>query len=320
MKIGLVSDSLSHLPFADMLQAAQQMGIEGVEINTGNWSSAPHLDLAGLLTSSGKRRAFLDAFDDRGLSLTALNANGNPLHPTDGERQSAVVRDTIRLAAELGLDKVCLMSGLPGGAPGDRMPNWIVSSWPPETQQILNWQWNEILLPYWESVVIFASKHGIKKLCLELHGNQLVYNVPTLLRLRAAVGPVVGANLDPSHLMWMGADPIAAVDALGDAIYHVHAKDTAINRTRSATTGLLENGALEDIVARAWSYVTLGYGRPEAWWKDFCYRLRMNGYDGWLSIEHEDVLMSRIEGVRRSVALLKSAAPAELADFAPQSI
>ena len=178
MKIGLVSDSLSHLSLSEMLQAAKSMEIQGLEINTGNWSLAPHVDLAGLLAGTGKRRAFLDAFEERGLSLIALNANGNALHPTDGERQSAVVHDTIRLAGELGLDKVCLMSGLPGGAPGDRMPNWIVSSWPPETQQILNWQWNEVLLPYWTSLVKFASEHGVKKLCLELHGNQLVYNVP----------------------------------------------------------------------------------------------------------------------------------------------
>ncbi|RQR31427.1 sugar phosphate isomerase/epimerase [Burkholderia sp. Bp9143] len=320
MKIGLVSDSLSHLSLEDLLQAAQETGIEGVEINTGNWSSAPHVDLDGLLVSSDKRRAFLDALDSRDLSLIALNCNGNQLHPTDGARQSAVIRNTIRLAAELGLDKVCLMSGLPGGAPGDRTPNWIVSSWPPETQQVLDWQWNEVLLPYWSALVKFASEQGINKLCIELHGNQLVYNVPTLLKLRAAVGPIVGANLDPSHLMWMGADPLEAVDALGDAIYHVHAKDTRINAARCATTGLLENGPLDNIAARAWSYITLGYGRPEAWWKDFCYRLRVNGYDGWLSIEHEDVLMSRIEGVRRSVALLKSAAPVDVADFAPQPI
>src|SRR5260370_5242888 len=320
MKIGLVSDSLSHLSLSEMLQAAKSMEIQGLEINTGNWSSAPHVDLAGLLASTGKRRAFLDAFEERRLSLIALNANGNALHPTDGERQSAVVHDTIRLAGELGLDKVCLMSGLPGGAPGDRMPNWIVSSWPPETQQILSWQWNEVLLPYWPALVKFAAEHGVKKLCLELHGNQLFYNVPTLLRLREAVGPIVGANLDPSHLMWMGADPIAAVDALGEAIYHVHAKDTLINAPRCATTSLLENRPLDDVAAPAWSYITLGYGRSEAWWKDFCYRLRMNRYDGWLSIEHEDVLLSRIEGVRLSVALLKALAPVDGADFAPQSI
>jgi len=320
MKIGLVSDSLSHLSLADMLQTAQEMHIAGVEITTGNWSSAPHVKLAELLASRDERHAFMQAFDDHGLRLIALNANGNPLHPTQGERQSTVVRDTIRLAAELGVDKVCLMSGLPGGAPADQTPNWIVSSWPPETQRILNWQWNDVLLPYWHALAAFASQHGVSKLCIEPHGNQLVYNVPTLLTLRAAVGPTIGATLDPSHLMWMGADPLAAIDALGDAIYHVHAKDTRINATRRAITGLLEHAPLTAAAARAWNYVTIGYGHSHAWWKDFCYRLRMHGYDGWLAIEHEDMLMARLEGVRRSVDLLKSAALVEAADFMPQAI
>jgi sugar phosphate isomerase/epimerase len=130
----------------------------------------------------------------------------------------------------------------------------------------------------------------------------------------------VGANLDPSHLTWMGADPLAAIDALGDAIVHVHAKDTYLNRSRQATTGLLENGPLTDIPARSWTYITLGYGHGESWWREFCYRLRMVGYDGWLSIEHEDVILSRMEGARRSVDLLRAVAPVEQSDFALQAI
>ena len=131
---------------------------------------------------------------------------------------------------------------------------------------------------------------------------------------------IVGANLDPSHLMWMGADPIASIDALGSAIYHSHAKDTFINSAVCATTSRLENGSLMDIPARAWSYITLGYGNDESWWRAFCYRLRMVGYDGWLSIEHEDVMLSRIEGVKKSVELLKNVAPSEASDYKPQEM
>lgn len=320
MKIGLVSDSLAHLPFEEMLDMAARLGVAGVEVNTGNWSSAPHLDLPALLASSQARTRFLDAFRTRGLTLVALNANGNQLHPTSGDAQSAVLHDTIRLAGLLGVDTVCLMSGLPAGGPEDRTPNWIVSSWPPETGEILRWQWQEKLIPYWRSLARLAESHGVKKLCVELHGNQLVYNVPTLLRLRTAVGPVVGANLDPSHLMWMGADPLAAIDALGEAVLHVHAKDTYLNRPKLATTGRLETGSLTDIPARSWTYITLGYGHGESWWREFCYRLRMVGYDGWLSIEHEDVMLSRLEGVRRSVALLEAVAPVEVSDFTPQAV
>jgi len=320
MKIGMVSDSLANLSFDEMLDAAAALGVEGVEINTGNWSEAPHIKLPELLSNPSKQAEFTRKFSDKGLSLIALNANGNQLHPVDGERQSGVVIDTIRLAGALGVEKVCLMSGLPGGCKDDTVPNWIVSSWPPETQQIIEWQWNEKLLPYWHSLVQTACENGVSRLCIEMHGNQLVYNVPSLLKLRQSVGEVVGANLDPSHLFWMGADPLVAVDALGPAIYHVHAKDTFINHPMRGATSLLENGSLMDIAARSWSYVTLGYGHPESWWRDFCYRLRMRGYDGWLSIEHEDILVSRSEGVRRSVQLLQAVMPVEQGDYNPQLV
>ncbi len=320
MKIGLVSDSLGHLSFTEMLDTAARLGIKGVEINTANWTSAPHANLKKLLSDEAKRREFQAAFKQRGLELIALNANGNQLHPTDGDRQSEGVYDTIRLAGAVGVDTVVIMSGLPEGAKGDTMPNWVVSSWPPETQTILKYQWEEKLFPYWTRLAKHAKEHGVKKLAVELHGNQLVYNVPSLLKLRKEIGPVVGANFDPSHLMWMGADPIAAIDALGSAIYHSHAKDTFINKPVANLTSRLENGSLVDIPGRAWSYITLGYGNGESWWRDFCYRLRMNGYDGWLSIEHEDVMLSREEGVQKSVELLKNVAPSEASDYKPQAI
>ena len=318
MKIGMVTDSLGHLSFIDMLDTAARLGIEGVEFNAANWTSAPHLDLKGLLENAAARREFLSAVERRGLSIAALNANGNQLHPTEGEKQSEALHDTIRLAGEIGIDTVVLMSGLPEGARGDKMPNWVVSSWPPETQSMLKYQWEERALPYWAKLAAFAKEHGVKKMAVEMHGNQLVYNVPSLLRLRQEIGPIVGANLDPSHLMWMGADPLAAIDALGPAILHTHAKDTFINKPVAALTSRLENGSLIDIPGRAWSYITLGYGNGQQFWKDFCYRLRMVGYDGWLSIEHEDVMLSREEGVKKSIELLQAVAPSETSDYKPQ--
>ena len=320
MKIGIVSDSLGHLSFEELLDAAVELGVQGVEVNTGNWSSAPHIDLPAMVTDAGARGRFLDAFERRGLELIALNANGNQLHPTSGEKQSKTLHDTIQLAGMMGIKTVCLMSGLPAGGPEDKTPNWIVSSWPPETGEILAWQWREKLIPYWKDLAALAQANGVEKLCVELHGNQLVYNVPSLLRLREEIGSIVGANLDPSHLIWMGADPLVAIDALGDAIHHVHAKDTYLNKPKQATISLLENGSLTDIPARSWTYITLGYGHGEGWWREFCYRLRMAGYDGWLSIEHEDVMLSRMEGARRSVQLLNAVAPVEVSDFTPQQI
>ncbi|MBY0349699.1 sugar phosphate isomerase/epimerase [Tabrizicola sp.] len=319
MKLGFVSDSLGALPFATMLDHAARMGVQGVEVNTGGWSTAPHLSLAEMLRSAEARRAFRTAFADRGLDVISLNANGNPLHPTD-PAQGACLRDTIRLAGELGIKTVCTMSGLPAGRDGDLMPNWVVSSWPPETQTMLRYQWEEKLLPFWTEIAALAKSCGVERIALELHGNQCVYNVPSLLRLRSMIGPVVGANLDPSHLFWMGADPLIAAEVLGDAVYHVHAKDTFLNAPVQATTSLLENGSLMDIQKRSWSYITLGFGHGEEWWRQFCYRLKMGGYDGWLSVEHEDVMLNSLEGLEKSVALLQSVMPKAAADYAPQAI
>ena len=319
MKLGFVSDSLGGMAFEEMLDNAARMGVSGIEVNTCGWSTAPHFDLKGMLGNAAKQKAFKGAFDSRGLEIISLNANGNPLHPTDPS-QAEGLRDTIRIAGEMGITKVCTMSGLPAGSASDTMPNWVVSSWPPETQAILQYQWEEKLFPFWTDIVALAREHGVERIALELHGNQCVYNVPSLAKLREAVGPVIGANLDPSHLFWMGADPLVAAEALGEAVFHVHAKDTMLNAPVQATTSLLENGSLMDIPARSWSYITLGFGHDEEWWRQFCYRLKMAGYDGWLSIEHEDVLLNSLEGLEKSVALLRGVMPVAPSDYQPQAI
>lgn len=319
MKLGFVSDSLGGMSRTEMLDHAQRMGVSGVEVNTCGWSTAPHFDLCGMLGNSAAQKAFLSEFDARGLEIISLNANGNPLHPTD-PAQGQGLKDTIRVAGEMGITTVCTMSGLPAGSAEDRMPNWVVSSWPPETQAILRYQWEEVLAPFWSDIADLCRASGVERIALELHGNQCVYNVPSLFRLREMIGPVIGANLDPSHLFWMGADPLIAAETLGEAIYHVHAKDTFLNPPVQATTSLLENGSLMDIPARSWSYITLGFGHGEEWWRQFCYRLKMGGYDGWLSIEHEDVLLNSLEGLEKSVELLQRVMPVAASDYAPQAI
>jgi len=319
MKLGFVSDSLGGLGFQELLETAVRLGAEGVEINTGGWSTAPHFDLDAMKSSTDARKAFRRAFDDRGLEIICLNANGNPLHPVDTS-QAECLKDTIRIAGDLGITTICAMSGLPAGAPGDTTPNWIVSSWPPETRTILDYQWNDVLIPFWVEIVDLAKAHGVGRIALELHGNQCVFNVPSAEKLREAVGPVIGVNLDPSHLFWMGADPLVAAEALGEAIYHVHAKDTMLNPQVQATRSLLENGSLTDIVSRSWSYITLGFGHGEEWWRQFCYRLRMAKYDGWVSIEHEDVSLNSEEGLVKSIEMLRNVLPVAPSDYVPQAI
>ena len=310
MHIGLVTDSLAGLPLDTLLDTAAGLGLGALEFGCGNWSSAPHLDLDALLQDEGQRRGLLDRLRQRGLSISALNCSGNPLHPGAlGERHRDVTSRTIRLAGLMGVDRVVMMSGCPGG-PGDANANWVTTAWPPEAARVLAWQWDEVVIPYWSALVQEAQQAGLSRLCVELHGQQNVYNVASFRRLRDAVGTVVGVNFDPSHLFWMGADPLAAIRALGPAIYHVHAKDTRVDPGVVSRNGLIDVTASEELASRAWSYVTLGYGHDALWWNQFCTALRLAGYDGVLSIEHEDLLLSPLEGVRRSVDLLRAAIPA----------
>jgi sugar phosphate isomerase/epimerase len=309
VRIGLVTDSLADLSFDALLATSAELGIEALEFGCGNWSKAPHLELEALLESEVRRSEFMARLKQYALRISALNCSGNPLHPGEhGARHRAVTSKTICLAGLLGVRRVVLMSGCPGG-PGDANANWITTAWPPEAAQVLAWQWDEVLIPYWKGLVQEARDAGVKRLCLELHGQQNVYNVATLVRLRNAVGETVMANFDPSHLMWMGADPIVAIRALRDAIGHVHAKDTRIDHENAAINSMLDNGPVESVATRSWSYVTLGFGHDLLWWRRFCTALRLAGYDDVLSIEHEDVLLPPLEGVRRSVALLRDAVP-----------
>ena len=308
MKIGMITDSLGNLSFDEMLRASAELGLETLEFACGNWSSAPHIDLAAMLESAATRAEFVAKVRDHGLTIAAFNCSGNPLHPgPQGKNHRQVTEDTIRLASLMGIDRVVMMSGLPGG-PGDANPNWIITDWPPECADIQRYQWDDCIIPYWRGLVAFANNLGIRKLCLELHGHQAVYNVQTLLRLRDAVGETVGANYDPSHPMWMGADPIAAVRKLGSAIYYVHAKDTRIEPIPAAVDGTLDARPPNQFAERAWNYITLGYGHGETWWRQFCTALKQAGYDDVLSIEHEDMMLSPMEGMRKSVALLRNVA------------
>jgi sugar phosphate isomerase/epimerase len=305
MKIGMITDSLGGLSFEALLRTAAELGIEMLEFAGGNWSAAPHLDLGRLIESEAARREFAAALKDHGLAVSALNCSGNPVHPGEhGRRHDAVTRQTIRLASLMGVERVVMMSGCPGG-PGDTNANWVVTNWPAEMRAILDYQWNEVLIPYWRDLAGYANGLGVRKLCLELHGHQNVYSVETFWRLRDAVGDTVGVNFDPSHLMWMGADPLVAIRALGDAIYHVHAKDTRVDPAIAGTNGRLDHKPANAVGDRAWNYVTLGYGHGEAWWRQFCAQLKIAGYNDVLSIEHEDLLMSPLEGVAKSVRLLR---------------
>lgn len=307
MKIGLVTDCLGNLSFEEMLKTCQDLGIEQVELGCGNWSSAPHIDLDGLLESESKRDEMRGMLEEYGLSISAFNCSGNQLAPGEqGAHAREVVEKTFRLSELFGLKTVVMMSGLPAGAPGDTMPNWVITSWPPETQTILRYQWEDVAIPYWKEAVKLAHSYGIEHLALEPHGCQLVHDVENFERLRDAVGNdrILGFNLDPSHLFWMGADPIAVARALGDAVYHVHVKDTRIEKPAAQNTLLDQKGVLE-FAKRSWNFAIPGYGHEERWWREFFVTLKMMGYDGVLSIEHEDYTMDTLTALQKTVCLVR---------------
>ncbi|OCG01682.1 sugar phosphate isomerase/epimerase family protein [Gilliamella sp. wkB112] len=307
MKIGMVTDSLSHLEFNEMLTTASKLGIEALEFCTGNWSNSPHIDLDRMLNNREHRNAFISAIKEQGLSIAALNCNGNQLHPIHGKEHDKVVRDTIKLSSLMNLPIVVLMSGLPGGSPTDTTSNWVVTSWPPETQKILEYQWNEVAIPYWKDLADYAKSLNVK-LAIELHGAQLAYNVRSFLKLRHHIGDTIGVNLDPSHQIWQGADILTIIRELHGMIYHTHIKDTWINKNICNKNGILDTQPPEFAYNRSWNFITLGIGQNggEQFWSRFCYELRNAGYDGILSIEQEDVLVNAVEAVDKNVNILKN--------------
>lgn len=308
VKLSICTDSLGHHPFEEMLDKVQELGIDIVEMATGGWSPAPHLNLDELLESESKRTEFLDALAKRNITICALNCSGNPLDPGElGKQHREVTEKTMELAGILGVKKVIMMSGLPPATPEDKVPNWITYtvSWPPVLQDYLDYQWNEVAIPYWEKLVKKAESCGVEKIALENFSAQLVYNVETLFRLRNAVGPMVGLNLDPSHMIWMGMDPIVAARELGDAIHHVHGKDVRIERKLAPINGVLETKPVTDTANRSWNYVAVGCGQDLQWWKEFFSVVRMMGYNGEVSLEMEDLTMSINAGIITSVETLK---------------
>lgn len=305
MRLGIKTCTLD-MSFEEMLRFCVEQGLETLEIGTGNWSSAPHIDLDKMVESDAARDEWYGKIKDAGLSLCALNCSGNHLAY---EKDMDVTLKTFELAEKLGVKKVVMMSGLPTGCPGDKTPVWVTGSWPPELLDVLKYQWEDVAIPSWKELVKKAKDFGIEKIALENHAQQLVYSTETLLRLRDAVDPIIGMNLDPSHLFWMGGDPIEAARVLGDtgALYHVHGKDSRIERRLVGPNGVLDTKGIDEYADRSWNYVAVGCGHDMLWWKEFVSVLRMSGYDDVISLEMEDLTMSMMDGHLTSIKTLKEA-------------
>jgi len=301
VEIGLYTDSLANLSFERSLDVAADAGAKAIEIATGGQSSAPHLHLEELLSSPDERRRFSAAFAERGLRIAALNCSAWPLHPVVGPAHEALIARTLELASELGVSKIVSMSGSAGDGAGASTVTWVWYPWPEDAVAFGRQSW-DAAVDFWGRTAATAERLGISQVAFELHPLHVVYNVPTLLAFRAAVGGVIGANLDPSHLFWQGMDPIAVIRALGPAVYHVHLKDTEINPREVALAGVLDSRPFSTPEDRAWTFRTVGRVHPEAFWVAFVGALADAGYDDSLSIEQEDPYASPEDGVREAAA------------------
>ena len=304
MRVGVFTPLLSQFTLEEVLRKLTALSISTVELGTGNYPGNAHCKLS-MLENEKELKEFKTILADHGASISALSCHGNALHPDEARAREAreVSRKTVLLAEKLEVPMVVDFSGCPGDSREAKAPNWVTCPWPPDYLEVLKWQWEEIVAPYWRAHGKFAAEHGVK-IAIEMHPGFVVYNPETLLRLREIAGPSVGANLDPSHLFWQGIDPIAAIRVLGDAIFYVHAKDTQIYAQNLPRTGVLDTKPYTDERNRAWIFRTCGYGHGEEWWREFISTLRMFGYNEVLSIEHEDSLLSAGEGLMKAAAFL----------------
>ena len=309
MKLGVMAAGLGGMGWDKALDYCQKVGLEAIELPVGAYPGKPFFDPEEVLNDNKAQQKIKDDCAKRDLEIIGLAAHGNPVSPnpeTAGEHNK--VHDVaVRLAPKLGTDVVINFSGCPGGSANDKMPNWVTCPWPSEFEKILDYQWNEVLIPFWRQKANEAADAGVK-IAFEAHPGFCVYNPETILKLRNACGETLGANLDPSHFFWQGIDPVEAARVLGDAkcIFHVHGKDTGIDAHNTKINGTLDTKNYADLHKRSWVFRTCGYGHGDEFWKPFVSMLRVKGYDGVISIEHEDSLMSVQEGFEKAVIYLRS--------------
>ena len=309
MKLGVLTVLFGDKPLDETLKYLKSIGIEALEIGAGGYPGKAHCNPEVLLNDQKAFDTFKGTIAEYGMPINALACHGNPVHPDKkiAERFRNDFRNAVLLAEKLGVQKIIGFSGCPGDSEHSKFPNWVTCPWPEDFYHVLNYQWDEVLIPYWKTEVEFCKAHGITKIAFEMHPGFCVYNPETLLRLRDAVGDIIGANFDPSHLIWQGIDPVLAIRKLGDAIYHFHAKDTKVDPYNSATDGVLDTKHYSDELHRAWVFRSVGYGHDLQFWRDIVSNLRLVGYDKVMSIEHEDSLMSIDEGLSKAVACLREA-------------
>lgn len=308
MNLSICTDVLAELSYTEMLDKVKAYGINAVEMTAGGWGARAHCPTAALLADDAKLAAFQAELGKRDMRISALNTSCNPLWPCEtGKEYERSMHDCVLLAEKLGVKKIVCMSGLPAGSENDVTPNWITSSvtMTAYMQPAVDYQWR-VTIAWWKGFAAFCREHGIEQIAIEEFPCMMVHNPESFWRLREGVGDdIIGINLDPSHLIAYGADPIASARALKGAIYHVHGKDTRIERGVADVNGLNEWKDVYDTANRTWNYVAVGCGKDLQWWKEFFSVVRMMGYNGDVSLEMEDFTMSTEAGVETSIDALR---------------
>ena len=320
MKLGVFSPVLAQMSFKEMVEYLSSLGVDQLEMGAGGYPGKAHFDPEVLLADDTKIEEIKQILDDNNMSIAAISCHGNPVHPNKkiADEYHKDFENAVLLAEKLGVTTMVGFSGCPGDCETSTRPNWVTCSWPNDYLETLDWQWNEVLIPYWKKEAEFCKSHGIEKIAFEMHPGFCVYNTSSLLKLRKAVGDIIGANVDPSHLLWQGMDPVEVIKALGkeNAIHHFHAKDTKIDSANTSVNGVLDVGSYADLLGRSWVFRTVGYGNGKEMWNNIISTLKAVGYDGVISIEHEDSLMSPKEGLEKAIAFLKDViiyeSPAEM--------
>jgi sugar phosphate isomerase/epimerase len=316
MKLGVMSALFAGMKLEDAARYCAEVGLDAIELPVGAYPGKPFFEPARVLGSAKLQKHIKSILAEFGLELSGLAVHGNPVHPDRriAREHHAAFETAVQLAPKLGTNIVITFSGCPGGSRKDTTPNWVTSAWPNDFQAIIKYQWDDVLVPYWARQAKIANRHGVK-IAWEAHPGFSVYNPDTLVRLsqratrasgiRQNVTPL-GANLDPSHLFWQGIDPVLAARDLGEAglLFYCHAKDTELDRHEGPRNGYLDARRYDDLHHRSWVFRTCGYGHGDEFWKPFVSMLKRHGYDGVLSIEHEDSLMSVNEGFEKAVAYL----------------
>ena len=327
MKLGVYNAILHDRPLPEALKVIADLGLTGIEINTGGFLPAVHVPtMDDILVSDAARDDYLGLFEGTGVSIAGLNCNGNPLHPRReiGEKHAEDIRRSIRLAQRLGQNRVVTMSGLPGGEPGATTVNWVVNAWNSAALDVLDYQWG-VAAEFWRETDRLAADHGVK-VALELHPQNIVFNTADVYKLIELTGAThVGVELDASHLFWQQMDPVAVVRELGPLVFQAAAKDVRVNTENAALYGVLDNSfrrlspeenrtnlggdewANEWPKNSAWDFVALGRGHDTAYWTEFLRALHEVDPNMLVNIEHEDVSLGRIEGLEVAAKVLRDA-------------